>query len=97
MPRNYRRSWAFVLAFAVLAVAVRAAPPAKHKAETATKAVREAQQKGLDWLTKNQAGDGSWSKGNTLFAALALSVPEGRLSVYNRTPPKLPKDIDKPK
>jgi hypothetical protein len=31
----------------------------------------------------------------TAFAALTLSVHEGRLSIYSRTPPKLPKDIEK--
>jgi hypothetical protein len=31
----------------------------------------------------------------TAFATLALFVPEGRLSIYNRTPPKLPKDADR--
>jgi hypothetical protein len=31
---------------------------------------------------------------STAFAALTLSVHEGRLSIYSRTPPKLPKDID---
>ncbi len=54
----------------------------------------------LSWQTP----DGSWPvKGwmadgggetqpyATAFATLVLSVPEGRLSIYNRTPPKLPK------
>jgi hypothetical protein len=54
----------------------------------------------LSWQTK----DGSWpvkgwiaegktedSRYATAFALLALSVPEGRLSIYTRTPPKLPK------
>lgn len=31
---------------------------------------------------------------STAFAALTLSVHEGRLSIYSRKPPKLPKDID---
>ena len=30
----------------------------------------------------------------TAFATLALFVPEGRLSIYNRTPPKLPKEAE---
>ena len=30
----------------------------------------------------------------TAFATLLLSVPEGRLSIYNRRPPKLPQDDD---
>jgi hypothetical protein len=55
----------------------------------------------LAWQTK----EGTWpvkghfAGGNeatthysTAFATLTLCVPEGRLSVYNRTPPKLPKD-----
>jgi hypothetical protein len=49
-----------------------------------------------------QATDGSWAvKGwiasaedacySTAFATLTLFVPEGRLSIYSRTPPKLPR------
>jgi hypothetical protein len=34
---------------------------------------------------------------STAFAALTLSVPEGRLSIYSRTAPKLPKDINSSK
>ncbi len=58
----------------------------------------------LSW----QTAEGSWpAKGwvgteggegaayGTSFAVLVLSVPEGRLSIYNRTPPKLPKEDDK--
>src|SRR5260370_24557959 len=37
------------------------APPAA-KPEEAAKAIRAARDKGLDWLTKNQAKDGSWGK-----------------------------------
>jgi prenyltransferase/squalene oxidase-like repeat protein len=32
----------------------------------------------------------------TAFGTLILSVPEARLSIYNRTPPKLPKEEKKP-
>jgi len=53
----------------------------------------------LSWQEK----DGSWPvKGfvagmenpgySTAFAMIALLVPESRLSIYNRTPPKLPKE-----
>src|SRR5262245_51511479 len=41
----------------------------------AVRAVRTARDKGLDWLTKNQAADGSWGKQYTIavtsFACLA--------------------------
>jgi hypothetical protein len=43
------------------------------------------------WAAKDQgdAGDAAYA---TSFATLALFVPEGRLSICNRTPPKLPKE-----
>jgi hypothetical protein len=42
-------------------------------------------QKG--WFTSTGSEDAGYP---TAFATLALGVPEGRLSIYNRTPPKLP-------
>jgi hypothetical protein len=39
------------------------------------------------WMREGQGEDAGYS---TAFAALLLGVPEGRLSIYNRTPPKLP-------
>jgi hypothetical protein len=63
--------------------------------------IAAAQKDLLSW----QQNDGSWPvKGflagggvegagyATAYATLALFVPEARLSVYNRTPPKLPKE-----
>jgi hypothetical protein len=55
-------------------------PPAA-KPEEIAKAARAARQKGLEWLTKNQAKDGSWGKQYTLavtsFACLSyLSVSD---------------------
>src|SRR5437773_10067128 len=41
------------------------APPAA-KSEEAVKAIRTARDRGLDWLTKNQAKDGSWGKTYTI-------------------------------
>jgi hypothetical protein len=78
MPRFYRGSLGFVLAWVVLVASVSAAPPAK---EPANKAVRAAGEKGLDWLTKNQAANGSWGKTYTIavtsFACLSyLSAAE---------------------
>jgi prenyltransferase beta subunit len=78
MPRFYRGSLGFVLAWVVLVASVSAAPPAK---EPANKAVRAAGEKGLDWLTKNQAVNGSWGKTYTIavtsFACLSyLSAAE---------------------
>jgi hypothetical protein len=32
----------------------------------------------------------------TAFCTLVLSVPEARLSIFNRAPPKLPKEEKKP-
>src|SRR5437773_7840622 len=50
------------------------APPAA-KPEEAVKAIRAARDKGLAWLTKNQAKDGSWGKTYTIavtsFACLS--------------------------
>src|SRR3954469_19076792 len=49
------------------------APPAKP--EEAAKALRAARDRGLEWLTKNQAKDGSWGKQYTIavtgFACLS--------------------------
>jgi hypothetical protein len=68
--------------------------------------IAEAQKDLLSW----QAKDGTWPiKGwmqqtgqenvgfSTSYALLALLVPEGRLSIYNRTPPKLPKEKEEKK
>src|SRR5262249_2661498 len=48
---------------------------AKETAEDVAKALTAARKKGLDWLTKNQAKDGSWGKTYTLavtsFACLS--------------------------
>lgn len=62
-----------------------------------------AQKDLLSW----QGKDGAWpARGHlagtneevagyaTAFATLTLFVPEGRLSIYNRTPPRLPKEVD---
>ena len=40
--------------------------PDEKKPENLTKAVDAASEKGLDWLTKNQAADGSWGKSYTI-------------------------------
>src|SRR5687768_3022540 len=55
--------------------------PAADKPEDLARAVAAAQEKGLDWLTKNQAKDGSWGKTHTIavtsFGCLAyLSADE---------------------
>jgi hypothetical protein len=51
------------------------AEPGKEKQDEHGKAVAAARQKGLDWLTKNQAADGSWGKTYTIavtsFAVLS--------------------------
>jgi prenyltransferase beta subunit len=50
------------------------------------------QQKDGTWPLKGHFASGSQEDGRyaTAFAVLTLFVPEARLSVYNRTPPKLP-------
>jgi hypothetical protein len=45
------------------------------------------------WILSNGSENTSYS---TAFASLLLGVKEGRLSVYNRVPPKLPKPAEKP-
>ena len=40
------------------------------------------------WMTQNAGENAGYS---TAFATLILGVPEARLSIYNRTPPKLPR------
>src|ERR1700731_2075651 len=53
----------------------RAADPPKDKPEDLARATVAARDKGLDWLTKNQAKDGSWGKTYTVavtsFACLS--------------------------
>lgn len=59
----------------LLAGAGIAADKEPAKPEEAAKALAAARDKGLDWLTKNQAADGSWTKpytiGVTAMACLA--------------------------
>src|SRR5579884_2530136 len=57
------RNWGLALSAAVLIGSLSAAPPTKdNKAEATPKAVLTARDKGLDWLKKNQATNGSWGK-----------------------------------
>jgi hypothetical protein len=55
------------------------------------------QQKDGTWPLKGWMASGGQEAAAyaTSFATLALFVPEGRLSIYNRTPPKLPKGNEK--
>ena len=62
--------------------------------------IRGAQTDVLSWQTPTGSwavrgwmadGGGETEDYATAFATLTLSVPEGRLSIYNRTAPKLPK------
>jgi hypothetical protein len=41
------------------------------------------------WIKDNNSEDAGYA---TSYALLGLLVPEGRLSIYNRTPPELPKE-----
>jgi hypothetical protein len=53
------------------------------------------QQKDGSWENKGWIKDQEKAENNsyaTAFATVTLSVPEGRLSIYNRTPPELPKE-----
>src|SRR6516162_8288284 len=58
-----------------LAAVPAADPPPKNARDELPKAVVAAREKGLDWLAKNQAEDGSWGKryivGVTSIAVLA--------------------------
>jgi len=49
------------------------------------------QQQDGSWQLKGDAAGQENSGYSTAFAMIALLVPESRLSIYNRTPPKLPK------
>ncbi len=51
-------------------------------------------QKDGTWPLKGwmAGGGGEDARYATAYAVLTLLVPEGRLSIYNRTPPKLPKE-----
>ncbi|MCI0464070.1 MAG: hypothetical protein L0Z62_44625 [Gemmataceae bacterium] len=44
------------------------------------------------WVASGNVEDASYA---TAFALLGLQVSEGRLSIYNRTPPKLPREEEK--
>jgi hypothetical protein len=44
------------------------------------------------WMLESNGENGAYS---TAFGTLLLGVPESRLSIYNRTPPKLPKAEEK--
>ncbi len=44
------------------------------------------------WMKSDGGENAGYS---TAFGSLVLGVPEGRLSIYNRLPPKLPKSADK--
>src|SRR5262245_12557359 len=59
MRRGTALVWGLVAAWGVLAGHSSAAPPVPE-------AVGTAREKGLDWLTKNQAADGSWGKTYTI-------------------------------
>src|SRR5262249_1978388 len=54
------------------------------------------QQKDGTWPLKGHFADGSLENTgfSTAFATMALYVPEARLSIYNRTPPKLPEGTE---
>lgn len=75
MSRFLRGSLGFVLCCGIAATPLSSAPPTKVKEEPTPKPVREAREKSLDWLTKNQADNGSWGKTYTLavtsFACLS--------------------------
>ena len=57
------------------------------------------QQKDGTWPLKNFFADSSVENTgySTAFATMALYVPEARLSIYNRTPPKLPEGTEEKK
>ena len=43
------------------------------------------------WIQQSSQEDAGYA---TAFAMIALLVPEGRLSIANREPPRLPKECD---
>jgi hypothetical protein len=62
----------------------------------AQKDVAGWQQQDGSFPVKGWFKDGGENQGYaTAFGTLVLGVPEARLSVYNRTPPKLPKVEEK--
>jgi hypothetical protein len=75
MPGCSRSLGGVFLFCGVLAGSSPAVPPAEKQVGPEPRAVVAARNSGLDWLTKNQAADGSWSKGHTIavtsFACLA--------------------------
>lgn len=67
---------------------------ARYIAETLTELL-PWQQKDGGWPNKGwilQQEKAETNAYSTTFATMTLFVPDGRLSIYNRTPPKLPKD-----
>ncbi len=75
MPGWSRARWGAILVCATLAGPSPDAPAAEKQGWPEPMSVAAARDRGLDWLTKNQAADGSWGKGHTLavtsFACLA--------------------------
>jgi hypothetical protein len=73
MPRLAVWGGGFALGAWLLACTAAAAPPGEKAPRPVTpKAVAQAREKGLDWLTKNQAADGSWGKQYT-FAVTSFA------------------------
>jgi hypothetical protein len=66
---------ALAVLLGALAAIPAAEPPPKDAADGLAKSVTAAREKGLDWLTRHQADDGSWGKTYTVavtsFACLA--------------------------
>src|SRR5262245_53506999 len=76
-----KRLTALVLGLVVAGWAAAQDKPPPAKPDEAARAIRATRDKGLAWLTKNQAQDGSWGKQYTLavtsFACLSyLSAVE---------------------
>ncbi len=74
MSHRLRGGFGVVLAYGLLAASLASAPP-KPKPEPTPKAVQVSRETSLDWLTKNQAANGSWGKTYTIavtsFACLS--------------------------
>src|SRR5215831_13619143 len=80
-PLKKESKMARVLAAVLFVVMLLFAPSTAKAEEVSAKAIAAAREKGLDWLTKNQAANGSWGKTHSIavtsFACLAyLSAAE---------------------
>ena len=69
-----QRAGAISVALVILLL-IAPAPGQPAKADDHAKTLKAARDKGLDWLTKNQAANGSWGKDHSIAVTSFASPP----------------------